>query len=264
AGISRKRIFEGMNQNNLNPHDLDFILITHAHSDHISGLPVLYSYTTAKLLATKQTLLEIKKLKHLDIRYQQFVDNRSISMELGSSLRIDNLQIISLPTLHDIDGSTGYCLNYNNDEVQLFYMTDTGDIKADYYDYIMNSNIVLIESNHDLAMLNQSRRPNWLKYRIKNTHLSNLQTKQILVNLIDSEVQMVYLAHLSGECNSINEVAISVNQVYSQQSKWKWCICPRYEVSSITTFNSGNLSISNGITNETYKKLINFKLDSYF
>jgi phosphoribosyl 1,2-cyclic phosphodiesterase len=253
AGISRSRIIEGLNQLNIPLTDVIGILITHAHTDHINGLAVLHSFLKFNVVATPQTIAEIRKKSIRDRRFGLVADE-AIPVPIGGRIQLGGYTIRVFPAIHDIAGSCGFSIDFG--QKNLVYTTDTGDVLPEFQDAMREANYIVIESNHDKNMLINSRRPPWLKRRIRETHLSNDETIKILENVITNKTEMVALAHLSGECNSPAETIRQLHEFYTQtEAKWDWVVCSRQEKSSLISQFRRTLKIEGGLHNRIYPEL---------
>ncbi|MHA2251910.1 MAG: MBL fold metallo-hydrolase [Candidatus Kariarchaeaceae archaeon] len=266
AGISRRRIIKGITQLNIPLNQVKYILITHAHGDHIQGLPVLSDYLKAKVVATPDTIQEIRSLKYRDPRYEK-VANQAIPIEFEETLKLDFLQVKSHPTVHDIAGASAYSVTSNANDFTLSYATDTNDIPQTLVEDMVNSDIIVIESNHDVNMLDKSRRPIFLKRRIKKTHLSNAKTRKILSDVISKRTKAVFLAHLSGDCNSPYLVSKDIKEFHSNSDfeKWNWIVCTRWDKSSLYASDMSRIMVTGGLCDSTFENVYkNRDLDVYF
>ena len=122
-----------------------------------------------------------------------------------------------------------------------------------------SADFIIIKSNHDIQMLMNSRRTRWLKERIRKTHLANMETRNALRASIGERLKVVFLAHLSGECNNMAIVANEINSLkksIEQRGKfvdWKWIICPRHESSTIVRYDD-NLVLEGGMSSENMEE----------
>lgn len=194
AGNSSKYIIEKLQELNINPNEIDAILITHVHVDHIKGLQVLLKRINPCVYMTE------KMYPHLD-----YVKNYCFIKE--STFSIKDLTINVIKTSHDTEDSVGYIVN--NDDKSIVYITDTGYINNKYFDILSNRNIYIMESNHDIEMLNNGRYPFELRQRILSDkgHLSNYDSAKYLSKFIGNKTKYILLAHLSEE-NNTKELAL--------------------------------------------------------
>ena len=169
AGISNKRIQEGLNDIGLTGSDVTGILVTHEHSDHIKGLGVLSRKYHLPIYGTKETLDEIAACKTLGV-----FDTSLLS-----------------PIEPDVDFQIGDLT------VKPF--------KIDQYtiDHLQKLDALLLESNHDVRMLETGPYPYYLKRRIlgDHGHLSNENAGRLLNNILHDNLKKIFLGHLSKENN---------------------------------------------------------------
>ena len=192
VGNSAKYVKEKLEDMGANPSDINAILITHTHVDHIKGLRVF-----AKKYNIPVYITDIM-LKSLD-----FLDNYVI---LSDEFDINDIHITAIKTSHDAPDSRGYIVT--SDEKSIVYRTDTGYINRKYFDVLKNRNTYIMESNHDLEMLNNGSYPFNLRQRILSDkgHLSNYDSAKYLSSFIGDNTKCIMLAHLS-EDNNTEELA---------------------------------------------------------
>ena len=189
AGNTCKYIINKLNDYQINPKDIDAILITHTHSDHIKGLPVLLKQINPCIYITEKM--------H---PYMEYLENYHIIKE--EILKIKDMLIEVIKTSHDTEDSVGYIINNNNKSI--VYITDTGYINQKYFDILTNRELYIMESNHDIEMLNNSSYPFATRQRILSDkgHLSNYDSAKYLSKFIGNKTKYVLLAHLSEENNT--------------------------------------------------------------
>ena len=189
AGNSSKYILEKLTSLNVNPSDLDAILITHIHVDHVKGLPVLLKRINPCVYMTE------KMYPYLDyIENYHLIDTETFD--------IKDIHVEVIHTSHDTEDSLGYIIN--NEDKSLVYITDTGYINRKYFDLLSNRNLYIMESNHDVEMLNNGKYPFELRQRILSDkgHLSNYDSAKYLAKFIGDKTKYILLAHLSEENNT--------------------------------------------------------------
>ena len=196
VGFSYPRIKMILEKYNLTLKDIDFILVTHEHKDHINGLASVVKHSK------KQVYIPTKMYKVIN----KIVDKDFITTIDDDIFQIDDLKIRFLRTSHDALYPVGFLIE---DTVSLLYMTDTGYISKNNLKYMKNKNIYIIESNHDPKMLMDGPYPYVLKQRVISDtgHLSNEMTGKYLHDLIGDNTKIVILAHLS-ETNNMEDLAI--------------------------------------------------------
>ena len=201
AGISAKRIVTGLRELGLDPCGTAAILITHEHSDHISGLPVLCKQITADIYTTEPTARQIcYRMAGLEQRFRVF--------EPGDRFRIGALTVGSFATSHDCACPVGYTVTDGARKLAL--CTDTGKITPAMTEAIRGSNTLIGEFNYDPDMLRSGPYPAYLKERILSDHghLSNEMGGSLAVRATRQGANRVVLAHLSKE-NNLPAVALA-------------------------------------------------------
>jgi len=179
---------EKLREMDVDPKTIDAILITHTHTDHIQGLK-----TFARKYNTKV---------YISPKMEREIDAKNIEY-LTKEMTIGDIDIKVFKTSHDVP-SVGYIL-----KDELVYITDTGYINKKYFDMLKNKKIYIMESNHDIEMLEEGPYPYHLKQRVwgDKGHLSNKMSAEYLSNLIGNNTHAVVLAHLS-EINNKEELAL--------------------------------------------------------
>lgn len=202
AGISAKRIENGLNELDIKPDTLQGILVTHEHSDHISGLGILTRKYHLPIYATYETACAIKKIASLgDIPEELFN-----YVEPNQTFMINDIMIEPFSTSHD--ASNPVCYTMQSEGQKIGIATDLGK----YDDYIVSmlegAELLYVEANHDVNMLMVGKYPYYLKQRILGDrgHLSNDTSADLLSRLLHPGLKHIVLAHLSKE-NNYEELA---------------------------------------------------------
>lgn len=198
AGYHYKQIVARLADFSLALADVAAIVLTHEHSDHISALPYLTRGLQSKVYAPKAIC--------------NIVAGRTYCSEvlpIEDSLNLDGVTIDLYQCSHDSTDCVGYRFTCGGESVAS--VTDTGRIDDLLIDFLSPCKGILLESNHDVDMLNNGPYPYLLKRRILSDygHLSNDQTAQVIARLKGSNVKHVVLSHLS-EQNNTKEIAFSV------------------------------------------------------
>lgn len=190
-GVSYPYLLRELEQISISPFELDGILITHTHADHIKGLQSLVKRTNIDVYTIKEMIPElIEKIPFSNIKI------------LSESTEIKDFKVEYIRTSHDVI-SIGYILEDNHSS--LVYITDTGYINRKFFQKLSNKNIYIFESNHDEKMLMDGPYPYILKQRILSDkgHLSNHTAASYLKNIVGSNTKYIVLAHLSEHNNTV-------------------------------------------------------------
>lgn len=197
AGISGKRIEEGMNFIGQTTKELDGILITHEHSDHISGLGVISRRYGIPIYATRGTREAILKCKTVgEIPPELFVE-----IEPDRDFTIGDITVSPVAVSHDAAQPTAYIFRQPGKSMAV--MTDLGKYDNYIVEKLQRLDVLLLEANHDVHMLQVGTYPYYLKQRILGDkgHLSNELSGQLLSEVLHDNFKTVVLGHLSKENN---------------------------------------------------------------
>ena len=197
AGISAKRIVAGLAQLGVKPFQLSAILLTHEHSDHVSGLRVLSKKAGAPIYATRPTLWEWYKRNRCDEVKALFQP-----LEAGSEVQLGSLRARSFPTPHDAAGSVGWSIAGDGGRVVL--CTDLGYVTPEVRQAVEGCDLLVCEANHDVDWVKSGPYSYALKQRIVGDqgHLSNEAGAELAGFAAESGTRAVVLAHLSQTNNT--------------------------------------------------------------
>ena len=202
AGISGKRIEAGLNEIGLKTAEMDGILVTHEHSDHIKSLGVLARKYGLPMYATQGTIDAIKEKSSIGK-----VDESLFQViHPEEDFTIGDMRISPVPTSHDAAEPVAYMM-YQGDK-SMGIITDLGKYDDYIVDKLQGLDVLLLEANHDVRMLQVGSYPYPLKQRILGDrgHLSNESSGQFLGQLLHDKFKKVVLGHLSKE-NNLAELA---------------------------------------------------------
>ena len=230
VGESAKKIADALNSINIEPTQIDAILITHEHSDHTKGISTFSKKYNIPVYANEKTWNSLKqhkeKLTEENIKYFTF-----------NKFNIGDLSIVPFSIPHDASNPCGFNVYHKDKKISI--ATDIGHMTSEIVENLTNSSFVLLESNYDLNVLKCSRYPYPLKQRISgpNGHLSNDVAGKTISYLAKNGLNTVMLGHLSKE-NNFPELAYKTvvehlikNNI--NNDNFKLSVADRYNVSPI-------------------------------
>lgn len=215
AGITIKRIDEELLKHHIKLNKLDGILVTHEHTDHIGQLAKVASHYKAPIYIVKESFENIPSciMKDLNLNNIKYIN-------IEKKHTIGPITFVPIQMFHDTKCCVGYLIKIKeeNNEISLSYTTDTGRILEKYYPLLKQMDILMMESNHDVEMLLNSKRAIFLKQRILSScgHLSNEECYSILTKVMSANTKKVVLCHLSEECNMPSLATESANKAFEE------------------------------------------------
>ena len=219
VGRNYKYITEQLKQIGIKPKDIDYVIITHEHSDHIAGLKTFVTKTKATIILSEKLFKELRDIK--DYPHILICED---------NLDINGIKITSIHSSHDAVDARNYVIEYNNQKIG--YITDTGYVNRNNFKILKNLDIYLFESNHDIELLTHGPYPAWLKKRVlsDNGHLSNKLASFYLTKLIGDNTKQIVLIHLS-EVNNLESIALeTINNTFIEHDiKFYNIICARQQ-----------------------------------
>lgn len=197
AGFSCKKTSEGLSQVGVPAEKIQAIFVTHEHNDHISGLGVFLRKYPVPVFATGKTIdyiLSCSNLGKIDARLFH-------SIRPDQPFTFQDVKVEASTIYHD--AADPVCYTFTDKESKVATATDMGTFDDYLVEKLRGCESLLVESNHDLAMLMAGPYPYPLKRRImSNTgHLSNERAGQLLSKIIGDTCRHIYLGHLSKENN---------------------------------------------------------------
>ena len=195
AGESAKKITSALSSLDIEPSQIDAILVTHEHSDHVRGLGTFSKKYDIPVYANSKTWdsMPEQSIKINEKNIKSFV--------IEENFEIGDLKIHPFKIPHDAANPCGFNFTYNNKKISI--ATDIGHMTSNIIHKLEDSHFILLESNYDPEILKFSSYPYSLKQRIAgpNGHLPNSEAGKTISYLINSGLKEVMLGHLSKENN---------------------------------------------------------------
>lgn len=198
-GVSAKRCENALKNIGIEPGSIEGIFVTHEHTDHAKGIRVFANRYNTPVYASKLCYDELYR--------QGLADDKTDLNIIENHIELDSINVLSFHQSHDSADCLGYRFNFS-DGRSASICTDTGFITDNAKEIMPKSDIVFIESNHEIAMVNAGSYPYILKQRIlgANGHLSNFACGEYIKVLAKSGTTRFVLSHLSQE-NNLPELA---------------------------------------------------------
>jgi len=212
AGLSGIEIERRLNSKGLHPEDLDAILVSHEHTDHIQGVGVLSRrFNLPVYISSKTEKAAVSQLGNIRV-----IKN----FKCGSTFMIKDLSIHPFSISHDAEDPSGFTVNQNGTKIGL--ATDLGIATSMVKEHLKGCSLLILEANHDEDMLLNGPYPWPVKQRIKSRtgHLSNEASKNLLKEVQHDRLKYVILAHLSKTNNTpqkaLSEVGRAITDCHAQ------------------------------------------------
>ena len=195
AGVSLKKIEEGLNKVNVEPSSLNGILVTHEHSDHIKSLGSLSKKFDIPVFANQKTFDAMPK------QVEKISDKNIHKFNVNEKFCINDIEINPFSIHHDAADPCGF--NFFSQNKKISIATDIGHMDKAILEKLENSVFLLLEANYDPEVLKYTKYPFVLKQRIAgpNGHLPNEMAGKVINYLSNSGLKTAMLGHLSKESN---------------------------------------------------------------
>ena len=190
-GTTVKYIKERLSELSVRLEEIDYVLITHVHNDHVKALKSLIKKYNPYICVSPMMFAELPELND----YEKII-------LYDKKIELDDTKIEIIKTSHDVSDSRSFVIT--SDDKSMVYLTDTGYINQKNFDILKNRNLYLFESNHDIEMLIHGPYPKYLKDRVIGPygHLSNKDSSVYLAKLIGKDTKRIVLTHLSQKNNT--------------------------------------------------------------
>ena len=207
CGISGKNVESCLNDIDIDPRELDAILVTHEHADHTNAVGIMSRRYNLPIYANTATFIAM-----LD-KIGNVTDDNQRTFKDDTEFEIGDIGIKPFAIPHDAADPVGYSLFSGSRKISI--ATDMGHISDSAESALRNSDIVLLEANHEVNVLDVCGYPAYLKRRIKSDlgHLSNETAGKLAALLAMSGTRQILLGHLSAESNTPEMAFETVNGI---------------------------------------------------
>ena len=194
AGLSAKAVTAKLQQINVDIADIDAILVTHEHTDHIKGLQVLGCRMGIPVFCNSETAKAIYGVFNEAPKFKIF--------STGEKFEFGDLEIEPFSIQHDTLDPVAFVIRTMG--MKLGFCTDLGFVTTLVRNQLQKCDYLYVEANHQPSMVHACNRPSVYKQRVlsRQGHLSNDECAELLLEVFHDELKHVHLAHLSSECNS--------------------------------------------------------------
>lgn len=201
AGLSAKMIVDKLSQIDVSIDEIDAVLITHEHIDHIRGLGVLCSKFNLPVFANSETAKAILSQSSHPLKFKIF--------STGESFVYGDIEIQPFSIQHDAVDPVAFTFSLGG--MKIGVCADLGFASTLVESQLRECDYLYIEANHQPEMVHASARPMIYKQRVlgRQGHLSNESCAQLIRSVLHKNLKHIYLAHLSSECNA-PELALTI------------------------------------------------------
>ncbi len=207
-GMNLKYIKSKLEELEVTPNEIDTVLISHVHKDHIGCLDSFIKKYDPNVYMSKIMFSELSD-DSLIKKYDNII-------YFDNDFYIDNIKVELIKTSHDTHDSRGFIITENDKSV--VQITDTGYLNQKFFNKLKDKNVYLFESNHDVEMLINGKYPKWLKDRVVGPygHLSNKDASFYLTKLVGENTKKIVLMHLSKENNSPETALSTIKEIFEE------------------------------------------------
>lgn len=229
AGISAKATQARLAEINVDIADIDAILVTHEHGDHIQGLKVLANKYGIPVFANSETAKGIVEHFHECPKFKIF--------STGETFEFGDLEIHPFSIQHDTLDPVAFTIRFDN--LKLGFCSDLGFVTTLVQNQLRDCDYLYLEANHQPSMVHASPRPMVYKQRVLSRvgHLSNEACGELLAEIAHPNLKHVHLAHLSSECNSPETALTVVQEALARKGiQIEMCVAPQERISKAILF----------------------------
>ncbi|PIS00610.1 MAG: Zn-dependent hydrolase [Chlamydiae bacterium CG10_big_fil_rev_8_21_14_0_10_35_9] len=211
AGISARMIEKKLNEVNVDISEIDAIIVTHEHSDHIQGLKVLAAKKKIPVFCNADTARGICDNLRIQPNFKIFTT--------GEPFTFKDLEFKPFTIPHDTLDPVGFTVQY--DRHKLGFCTDLGFVTTTVIHSLQNCDYLFLEANHHPDMVMSSPRSPIYKRRVlgRQGHLSNMECAKLIDEVFHAKLKHIHLAHLSSECNHKDLAYKTVKEFLEEKNK---------------------------------------------
>lgn len=255
SGKSGKKIIEGLKTIGEDIKNIEAIIVTHEHKDHVQSLKMLSKKYDIKIVISEGTYIMMEE------QLNNIENENIITFKTGSKFKFKNIDIKSIKIPHDAADPSAFSF-FDCENKKITIVTDIGNYNDYILENIKGSDILLLESNYEENILRVSRYPYYLKQRIAGPygHLSNNKTKEIVEMLLDTNIKQIILGHLSKENNTEYIAYDNIYNVLKSAKKHKKIgleVAKREEQSNMYILKNNKLEIKYNYDTENIIKACN-------
>jgi len=229
AGLSTKMTRERLKEINVDIADIDAIVVTHEHGDHIQGVKVLAFKLGIPILANNETAKGIVSVFGQCPKFKIFAT--------GETFEFGDMEIHPFSIQHDTLDPVAFTIKTAG--LKLGFCADLGFATTLVRNQLKECDYLYLEANHEPSMVHASPRPMAYKQRVlsRTGHLSNAECAQLLLEVAHDGLKQVQLAHLSSECNT-PEKALEVihGTLQNYGITLDMCVAPQHTISKAVSF----------------------------
>lgn len=194
AGLSFSQLQTRLQEIGVKIEEIEAILITHEHSDHIAGLKVITEKLDIPIFTNSDTAKSIYNNLHILPKFKIF--------STGEEFEYKDLKILPFSLSHDTLDPVGFVIK--TDLIKCGFCTDFGFVSSLIKKTLENCDYLYLEANHHVSMVEACNRSYVYKQRVlsRQGHLSNVDCLKLLDEIIHSQLKHIHIAHISSECNS--------------------------------------------------------------
>lgn len=216
VGISGKKIMESLSESQTNLDNITGIFLTHEHIDHVKSIRMISKKAkNAKVYASRGTFQKIDDL---------IEPSKKVIIDEESHFQLGDIQVSPFALSHDANEPLGYA--FSKEDKKLTIVTDTGCITEGIFNQMKDSDIIILEANHEENILRMGRYPFETQQRILSDlgHLSNVSTGECMCKVIEEynkEKPIFVLAHMSSENNTPKQAYLTVRNILQEKGYYR-------------------------------------------